>query len=123
MVKKTFNGIKKILCVLFLASFIMSVTITAVSATPVKNTSDYKLGYHAGTKDGYKAGCDAGKQDCIKYRQNGTTTKIPNPVNKASWSKSYTVGYNLGFKESYIAGYHKERFKCLQKKQSKLKTN
>jgi hypothetical protein len=112
------NRIKKILCVLFLVSFIMSVTIIAVNATPVKKSPDYKLGYQAGTKDGYKVGCEAGKQVCIKYRQNGATTKIPKPVNKPCWSKDYTAGYNLGFKKSFIAGYHKERFKCLQKNQS-----
>jgi hypothetical protein len=115
MVKQSFDRIKKILCVLLLISFIMSATVTAVSAIPVKNNHNRQLGYQAGTKDGYKVGCDAGKQDCIKYRQSGATTKIPTPVDKASWSKDYTVGYNLGFKDSFVAGYHEERFKCLQK--------
>ena len=100
----------------------MSVTVATVNATPVKNTRNYKLGYYAGTKDGYKAGCEAGRQVCIKYRHNGATTKIPNPVNKASWCKEYKDGYNLGFKESYITGYSEERFKCLQKT-TKVKTN
>jgi hypothetical protein len=115
MEKQSLDWIKKTICLMLLISFIMSVTITAVSATSVKETPDYKLGYHAGTKDGHEAGSDAAKQDCIKYRQNGKNTKIPNPVDKVSWSKNYIVGYNLGFKDSYIAGYHKERFKCLQK--------
>jgi hypothetical protein len=115
MGKQSFDRIKKILCVLLLISFIMSATITAVNATSVKNTLSYKLGYNAGTKDGYKAGRDAGKQDCFKYRQNEAITKIPNPIDKASWSKDYTVGYNLGFKDNYIDSYNEERFKCLQK--------
>jgi hypothetical protein len=99
---------------LLLISFIMSATVTAINAVSFKNNPSYQRGYQAGAKDGYKVGYDAGNQDCISHRQNGTTSKIPNPIDKISWSKDYTVGYNLGFKESYIAGYHNERFKCLQ---------
>jgi hypothetical protein len=115
MRKRSLDKIKKILCILLFVSFIISATVTAISAIPFKNNYIRQLGYQAGVEDGYKVGYNAGKEDCIKYRQSGVTREIPKPVDKASWSKDYTVSYNLGFKYGYIAGYNKERFKCLRK--------
>ena len=105
---------KKILGILLAISFVISVTAATVNANPIKNIHIYQLGYNVGAKAGYKAGFDAGRQDCIKYRQKGATTKIPNPVNKACWSKDYTAGYNLGFKHSFLNGYNKGRYGCLK---------
>ena len=105
---------KKILGILLAISFVISVTAASANANPIKNIHIYQLGYNVGAKAGYKAGFDAGRQDCIKYRQKGATTKIPNPVNKACWSKDYTAGYNLGFKHSFLNGYNKGRYGCLK---------
>ena len=105
---------KKILGILLAISFVISVTSASANANPIKSIHIYQLGYNVGAKAGYKAGFDAGRQDCIKYRQKGATTKIPNPVNKACWSKDYTAGYNLGFKHSFLNGYNKGRYGCLK---------
>jgi len=107
--------IKKILGILLAVDFVISITTASASANPAKNIHIYQKEYNVGAKVGYKAGCDAGSQDCIEYRQNGATTKIPNPVDKSCWSNDYTIGYNLGFKNSFIAVYDEKRFKCLQK--------
>ena len=105
---------KKILGILLAISFVISVTAASANASPIKNIHIYQLGYNVGAKAGYKAGFDAGRQDCIKYRQKGATTKIPNPLCKASWSKDYTAGYKLGFKNSFLTGYNKGRYRCLK---------
>ena len=107
--------IKKILGILLAVGIVILITTASASASPINNIHIYQKGYNVGAEAGYKAGCDAGSQDCIKYRQNGATTKIPNPINKSCWSKDYTIGYNRGFKNSFIAGYNEKRFKCLQK--------
>jgi hypothetical protein len=104
--------IKKILGILLAVGVVISITTASASASPINNIHIYQKGYNVGAEAGYKAGCDAGSQDCIKYRQNGATTKIPNPINKSCWSKDYTIGYNRGFKNSFIAGYNEKRFKC-----------
>ena len=114
MEKQSLDRIKKIICFLLLISFIMSTTVTAVNAVSFKNNPSYQRGYQAGAKDGYRVGYNTGNQDCISHRQNGVITKIPNPIDKAEWSKHYTAGYNTGFKARYIVGYNKARFKCLQ---------
>jgi hypothetical protein len=105
---------KKILGILLAFSFVISVTAASANADPIKNTHIYKQGYNAGAKAGYKAGFDAGSQDCIQYKHKGATTKIPDPVNKACWSKDYKIGYNSGFKKSFLAGYNKGRYGCLK---------
>jgi predicted membrane protein len=106
--------IKKIIGILLAVCFVMSVTAASANANPIKNIHIYQLGYNVGAKAGYKVGFDAGSQDCIKYRQKGATTKIPNPVNKACWSQDYRIGYNIGFKNSFIAGYNNGRYGCLK---------
>ncbi len=105
---------KKILGILLAISFVISVTAASANADSINNIHIYKQGYNAGAKAGYKAGFDAGGQDCIKYKHKGATTKIPNPVNKACWSKDYKIGYNSGFKNSFLDGYNKGRYGCLK---------
>jgi len=106
--------IKKILGILLAVGFVVSVTAASANANSIKNIQIYQLGYNVGAKDGYKVGFDAGSQDCIKYKHKGATTKIPDIVNKACWSKDYKLGYNLGFKNSFIPGYNDGRYGCLK---------
>ena len=105
---------KKILGILLAVNFVISVTAASANANPVKNIHIYQLGYNVGAKADYKAGFDAGSQDCIKYRHSGATTKIPNPVNKDCWSQNYKIGYNMGFKNSFITGYNNGRYGYLK---------
>ena len=77
MGKQTFMKITKILSVLLLVSFIMSVTAASASAISVKGPRDYKIGYRAGSQYGYTVGHHAGYEDCLKYGQTGVLTHIP----------------------------------------------
>jgi hypothetical protein len=115
MGKQTFMKITKVLSVLLLVSFIMSVTAASASAISVKGPRDYKIGYRAGSQYGYTVGHHAGYEDCLKYGQTGVLTHIPAPAIKNNWTKNYKRGYKEGYKKGYITGYNKWRYKCLKK--------
>ena len=113
MRKQKSKRIKRILATLLTVCFLLSIITMPASATSLKNTRNYKLGYQFGYYDGYKVGYNAGYDDCVKYGQKGVLTKIPSPVIKKKWTKIYIKGYKDGLKKGYIVGYNKGRLKCL----------
>lgn len=115
MGKQIFCRFKKTLSVSLLVFFLISLTAASASATQVKGTRSYQLGYQSGAQDGYKVGYDAGSEDCLKSGQKGVLTKIPDPLIKDNWIENYKIGYKEGFKQGYINGYNDGRFKCLKK--------
>lgn len=131
MGKQKFTRSTKILSVLSLVFFVISVTSASASGTHIdasphdrdasasnKNgygPRDSKIGFLSGFQYGYKEGYNAGIEDCLKHRQEGVLTKMTEPEINDKWTEKYKRSYREGFNKGYLNGYNDARFKCLKK--------
>jgi hypothetical protein len=106
MDKQTFARVKKLLCILLLVFFVMSLTAASRSASlnlrwGPESKQNYNYTYAIGTKDanntGYKAGNTAGFNDCeSKLPNNGGNININlAPKSDASYYIGYADDYNI----------------------------
>jgi hypothetical protein len=111
---------KKILGILLLTLFIMSIAVVPVSARLNSNSPTYDMqeslrGYYNGLKkgslDGYSYGYKLGYNDCSKpgrpYNPSFGKKFIikKNPSSNAPYDIGYARGYNNGFLIGYNDGY------------------
>lgn len=124
MGKQKFTRSTKILSVLSLVFFVISVTAASASGTHIDASAsnkngygprDSKIGFLSGSQYGYKEGYNAGIEDCLKHRQGGVLTKMTEPEINAKWTEKYKRSYREGFNKGYLNGYNDARFKCLKK--------
>ena len=107
MGKQKFTRSTKILSVLSLVFFVISVTAASASgnvhidasahdrdaSASKKNdygSRDYKIGSLSGSQYGYKEGYNAGLEDCLKHRQEGVLTKMTEPEINDKWTENYS---------------------------------
>ena len=125
MGKQKFTRSTKILSVLSLVFFVISVTAASASGnahidasaseTNGHGSRDSKIGSLSGSQYGYKEGYNAGLEDCLKHRQEGVLTKMTEPEINNKWTRNYKISYRKGFNKGYLNGYNDARFKCLKK--------
>ncbi len=132
MGKQKFTRSTKILSVLSLVFFVISVTTASASGNAHIDSSahdrdtsaskkngydsrDSKIGSLSGSQYGYKEGYNAGLEDCLKHRQEGVLTKMTESEINNKWTRNYKISYRKGFNKGYLNGYNDARFNCLKK--------
>ena len=109
MDKQTFTRVKKLLCILLLVFFVMSLTAVLISASlnlrwGPESKQNYNYAYAIGTtianNTGYEAGNTAGFNDCeSELPNNGGNININMaPQSNIPYDKGYADGYNMKYK-------------------------
>lgn len=114
-----YDRIKKLLAILLVVLFLISVTAASVDAKPnVYHSKDisYKKGYSDGEKKGERDGKKDGAKDCTRHGRANVLKKMPGPFNKKNWTGEYKTRYNDGYRAGYLKGYNHERYSCLKNK-------
>jgi len=131
MEKQIFDRTKKILGILLLVLFVMSITVTAVSA--VTDTSNfgpvskqnydkgYKDGSAAGSTPGYDGGKKLGDEACKNGRPMleslGALLFLPvEPKSSAAYDQGYADGYNEGWRLAFVTGFKEGYNDCVKKR-------
>jgi len=118
MGKQTFEKTKKTLGILLLVFFVVSITVTAVSARIVGPTNTSKFGpvskqnYDKGARDGsdkgysdgHTAGMRLGDSDCKTGKPNSGGKDVKGNATAKS-SSAYDLGYADGYNALYPMGY------------------
>jgi hypothetical protein len=107
----------KMLCILLLAFFVISVTAAAVSTNtdiskfgPIDKKyymDGYNKGFHDGSTAGYTAGMKDGYNDSQKglVNKNGSCGKSNLETRSgAAFDRGYTDGFNNGYRQGHSAG-------------------
>ncbi len=116
MDKETFARVKKLLFILLLVFFVMSLTAASISASlnlrwGPESKQNYNYAYAIGENDantaGYNAGNTAGFNDCESgLPNNGGNTNINMaPKSDAAYDIGYADGHNIKYKLEYKQGY------------------
>ena len=129
MLKRSSNGMKKILAILLAVIFVISLTAASISASlnlrwGPESKQNYNYAYAIGENDannaGYDAGNTAGFNDCESGLPNNRGNININlaPKSDAAYDIGYADGYNtkykLEYKQGYIDGYKNCQGKGIQ---------